>query len=109
MNTAFLAQNVSEIREKVSTISGIEYLHLDVSKLGPTHSVFIKVSLDSIESWECGIYHNSRYSIFSIHQYGLDVKIEQISRHHQTQKFRKCKIKSIDDLVNKISVWMNKN
>jgi len=68
------------------------------SNLGPTTSCFIHLSLDKKEDWINGIFHNSRYAIFSI-QNG---KLELISKGLGMPKFRKSNAKSNEDVAAKI-------
>jgi len=77
------------------------YAQVKRGSLGGHTSITVYVSLDPREWWINGIYHNSRYSIFSI----SDGKMEQIARHHKVPKFRKCKIKDFDHVVSKLMEW----
>jgi hypothetical protein len=82
------------------------YYYVERSTLGgeKNASLIVKVSLDPMEQWINGIYHNSRYAMFHI---GAG-KIEQFSRS-KTEKFRKCNAKSIEEAANKIIAWSSKH
>lgn len=86
-------------------MSTIPVYSVELSTLGGAEraSILIKISLDEKDTWANGIYHNSRFSMFSIN----GGKIEQFARNSATPKFRKCSIKSVDDVVNKIQKWAN--
>jgi hypothetical protein len=76
------------------------------STLGPSSSVFFKVSCDAPKAWENGIFHNSRYGIFHLYTEGGKLKLELTSKGLDTVKFRKCTVKSEAGAVNKILQWM---
>jgi hypothetical protein len=82
------------------------YYFIERSTLGGEEnaSLIVKVSLDPKEQWINGIYHNSRYAMFHI---GAG-KIEQFNRS-ETEKFRKCNAKSIEEAANKIIAWNSKH
>ena len=94
--------SLSEIKELLSGVSVIKEFSVSIMTLGGIPSVFVNVSLDNKESWSNGIYQNSRYSQFAIHD---DLKLDQISKHYLVGKHRKCKIKSTQDIVTKIQKW----
>ena len=104
MDIVTLAQesSLSEIKELLSDVSAIKEFSVSIMTLGGIPSVFVNVSLDDKESWSNGIYQNSRYSQFAIHN---DLKLDQISKHYLVGKHRKCKIKSTQDIVTKIQKW----
>jgi hypothetical protein len=104
MDIVTLAQesNLSEMKQLLSDCEAIKELSVSQMALGGIPSVFVNVSLDSKDSWSNGIFQNSRYAQFCIHN---DLKLEQISVHYQLKKHRKCKIKSCEDVVNKIVKW----
>ena len=104
MDIVTLAQesSLSEIKESLSKCKTIQEFSVYHHTLGGIPSVFINVSLDSKDSWSNGIFQNSRYAQFAIHN---DMKLEQISVHYQLKKHRKCKISTLQDLVNKIVKW----
>lgn len=99
-----LAQDssLSEIKETLQKCKVIKEFSVSQSALGGIPSVFVNVSLDDKETWMNGIYQNSRYSQFVIHN---DMKLEQITRHYMLGKHRKCKIKSAQDVAEKIVKW----
>ena len=104
MNTILLAQesNLQELTNSLQQVLNIAEISVSWSNLGGIHSIFIHLSLDSKSEWSYGIFHNSRYAIFAIHN---DMKLEQIAKHFSLPKHRKCKINSIQDIVNKVHKW----
>ena len=80
------------------------YLSTQTSTLGGHNSTFFKVSADTQESWINGIFHNSRYGIFSL----ADGKLELISKGLNTSKFRKCKCNDEETALTKIAQWIEK-
>ena len=80
------------------------YIHIDNTTLANHTSTFFKVSADNQETWINGIFHNSRYGIFSL----TDGKLELISKGLNTTKFRKCKCNDEETALAKIAQWMEK-
>ena len=72
-----------------------------------SNSVFFHVSCDAPNTWQNGIFHNSRYGIFHLHMEGGKLKVELTSKGLNTNKFRKATVKSEDQAVEKIKAWMN--
>lgn len=103
MDIITLAQE-SSLKE----LAKIRAPHVKVSwsNLGGIPSVFLHVSCETKEQWAYDIYHNSPYSIFYINE---DMKLEQISHHYLTTKHRKCKIKSVEDVITKVEKWVKEN
>ena len=104
MDIVTLAQQstLDEILESLENVGAIKELSVYHYTLGGMPSVFINISLDNKETWQNGIYQNSRYAQFAIHQ---DMKLELISRHYLLGKHRKCKVKTTQDVVAKIQKW----
>ncbi len=76
------------------------------STLSTSSSVFFHVSCDTPNTWQNGIFHNSRYGIFHLHTEGGKLKLELTSKGLNTEKFRKCTVKSEEGAINKIYQWM---
>jgi hypothetical protein len=70
----------------------IKHSKVSLSSLGGADksTMFLHLSADSKENWINGIYHNSRYAIFSLNCIG---KLELISKGFNMPKFRKCSVK----------------
>lgn len=98
-------QVADEIQNRLSEI--VPFVRTSISSLGNSPSLAIRISLDEKDTWQNGIFENSRYSIFMIHQ--EEGKIEQLSLHYQLKKFRKCRAKSVDNVVQKITQWAQSN
>ena len=76
------------------------------STLSSSTSVFFHVSCDTPDTWQNGIFHNSRYGIFHLKEEGGKLKLELTSKGLNTNKFRKATVKSEDGARNKILQWM---
>lgn len=87
-------------------LKSIPYVDVYVQNLGGIPSIFIQLSLDEKNSWNNGIFHNSRHAIFAIHE---DMKLELIAKSYQVSKLRKSKIQTIDNILSKILQWAEKN
>lgn len=86
-----------------SKLEFLPYVAVSTATLAGHSSLHVRVSLDPKDKWVNGIYHNSRYSMFTIR----DGKIEQIARHYDLAKFRKSKFKGFDDAVSKLKKWFD--
>jgi hypothetical protein len=82
----------------------LPHCYTEHSSLGGHSSTFIKVSADPQDTWSNGIFHNSRYGIFSL----ADGKLELISKGLNTAKHRKCKCESEEIAMQKIFTWYQK-
>ena len=104
MDTVLLAQdsNLRELANSLQQLPELAEVVVSWSNLGGVPSIFLHLSLDSKSDWTNGIFHNSRYAIFSIH---ADMKLEQISKHFSLPKHRKCKIDSIQSIADKVKKW----
>ena len=83
-----------------------------ISTLGERESRFFHVSADPRESWQCNIFHNSRYGIFHLYREGGKIKLELTSSGLKTLKFRKATIKPGPDgpitaARNKVLKWLS--
>ena len=85
-----------------SKLEFFPYVAVSTATLAGHSSLHVRVSLDHRDQWVNGIYFNSRYSIFTIR----DEKIEQVARYGLA-KFRKSKIKSLDDVASKLKKWFD--
>jgi hypothetical protein len=84
----------------------IKYNKVSYSELGGSSiSLFVNASADNKEEWVNGIFHNSRYAIFSIQSDKGVYKLELISNGLNMSKFRKCKIKNLDDISDKVVAY----
>jgi len=79
---------------------------VDRSTLGGEQnaSLIVKVSLDPEDEWINGIFHNSRYAMFSVG----GGKIEMFS-YSKTAKFRKSNASSIEEAISRLRAWKAKN
>jgi len=64
--------------------------------------IVIKVSLEPKEEWINKIFHNSSYGIFSLSHDGV---LELYSKGRNLPKFRKSRVKSVQDVMKKINIW----
>ena len=84
------------------------FVQVSVSTLGGKHrpSVMLKISLDPQDTWQGAIFHNSRFSNWSISHIG---EIEQFTISHTVKpKFRKARFKTHDEVIKKINAWIEK-
>ena len=84
------------------------HLHISESNLGPHTSMFFKVSNQTQDEWQNGIFHNSQYGIFHLHSEKGVYKLELSSSGLNTPKFRKCKCEDETTALTKIKAWMDK-
>ena len=84
----------------------IQHCKVSLSTLGGDDkaTIFLHLSADNKENWINGIYHNSRYAIFSLNS---DSKLELISKGLNMPKFRKCKVKGTHHVAEKIVKYFN--
>lgn len=99
---ANLFDTTSDSETLKEKLSFFPYVSVESATLAGHTSLFVKVSLDIKDKWINGIYHNSRYSIFTIR----DGSIEQISKH-SVNKFRKSKAQTLDDVAAKLERWFS--
>ena len=101
MDTVSLAQesNLSTLKDLISQIPEIKHSSVKWMNLSGIPSVFINVSLDDKNSWVNGIFQNSRFAQFAIHD---DMKIEQIAGRG---KSRKTAVKSFESITNQLTKW----
>jgi len=78
------------------------------SSLSSSESVFFHVSCDAPNTWQNGIFHNSRYGIFHLKNEGGKLKLELTSKGLNTEKFRKATVKSEEHAINKVLEWLGK-
>lgn len=76
----------------------VPYIKVSESSLGGSTSFFIHLSLDKEQDWNYGIFHNSRYAIFSIQE----GKLELISKGLNMPKFRKSPAKDEKSVAEKV-------
>lgn len=73
---------------------------------GPQNvAILISISLDPKNTWENGIFHNSRYMMFHISNDG--VVVQHNRAHTIPEKFRKVRVQSIGDAVAKINKYIS--
>ncbi len=84
----------------------VPYVSATTSTLGGSTAVMVRISFDAKDTWANGIIQNSRMANFSVRPDGT---IEQFSRSHKlSEKFRKTKAKSADDVVAKLRAYAAK-
>jgi len=103
--------SIEDMEESEDTIKNglqrvVPFLNITHSTLGGNEniSITIKLSLDPKEDWYNGIYQNSRYSMFMFKRNGV---LEQFSMGQNIpKKFRKSRVKSVDDVISKITKYI---
>lgn len=87
----------------------VPWITVEYSSLGGEEhaSLFPRISLD--KTWINNIYHNSRYSIFSVRWNNMKERyvVEQISSGKMKLRFRKSSAcKNLDAVASKISTYL---
>lgn len=83
------------------------YVSPTVSTLGGRPSILVKISLDKPNEWKNKIYENSRHFAFHIEPDPRKSNLEQFTKAHTIdKKFRKQKVKSVEDAVKKINKYI---
>jgi len=100
----FNIENVKSFIEILKEKLNFEYKHIQYSTLGGKEniSIIITVSIENQSLWYNGILQNSKYANFYLSNNG---KLELFSKHHNMPKLRKCKIKNITHLIEKLNKY----
>ena len=104
----FDINNVKEVVEYLKNNINAPFVRVQHSTLGGEHNVSILLvfSLDEKENWYNGILENSRYARFHIDRNGI---VEQFTISHLLPiKFRKCRVKTYQDVAKKINEYIQK-
>lgn len=104
----FDINNVKEAAELLKTRINAPYVSASISTLGGKErvSILFTVAIDPRETWANGILENSRYMKFDLENNGV---LEHFSGNFGNGiKFRKCRLKSIDDVINKLNDFISK-
>jgi hypothetical protein len=103
----FDINNVKDNVEKIKKEIKAPYVGAQYSDLGGAHNVgiYIVVSLDDKKDWYNNILENSKYFRMSLSNEG---KLELFSGSHllRPYKFRKTKVKSVDEAIKKINAYI---
>ena len=101
----FNIDNVQAFIESLKEKIQVNYLHIRYSTLGGKDnlSILITISKDKKENWSNNILQNTKYAMFHLSNNG---KIELFSKQYIMPKFRKCTIKNIDHLIEKINAYI---
>jgi RNA-splicing ligase RtcB len=93
--------------EKLRKALKVPFANVQLSTLGGAQNaaVMVMLSLDPKEKWANGIFQNSRYMGFHL---SLNGTMEQFSLTHtlRGKKFRKTRVKSMDEFVDKINKYV---
>jgi len=102
--------DIDSVKNEVSKMNAkikAPYVKVNYSDLGGAiHvSIYILVSLDDKKDWYNGILENSRYFRMSLSNDGI---LQLFSGSHllRSYKFRKTKVKSVDDAITKINNYI---
>lgn len=102
----FTSENVKDVIEKIKTGLKFPFVNAYPSNLGGNENIAIMlgVSLDPKDKWTNGIYQNSRFANIIIDNNG---DMEMFTKQYTLKeyKFRKTKVKSIDDAIAKLNAW----
>jgi len=92
----------------------VEYLNVSNACMG-NDTIILTISFDKNENWHYGYLQNSNYLRFNIEQSG-EVEVFECSLHQKdssnrerlNSKFRKCNVKSMNKVVEKILIFVEK-
>ena len=106
LTETFVPGDIDSVIRKLYFGIKAPYFHANKSTLGgPTRaSAMITVSLDPKEEWKNGILQNSRYFNMS---YNIDGTLELFSGGHKMPKFRKVRIKNVEDAIDRINKFID--
>ena len=98
----FNYENVEIFKNRLRGNLNFPFVSINHSILGGKEniSIIIRLSLDKKEDWSFDIFHNSRYAILHLSNIG---KLELFSKGHDIPKFRKCTVKDINKLIEKLN------
>ncbi len=99
--------NVKEFVAKLKDEIKAPYVNAYFSTLGGEDrvSILLTISMEEKSEWSNGILENSKYSKFHLHKNGT---VEQITRSHKLRenKFRKIKVKTQQQIIDKINNYL---
>ena len=105
--TLFDINSVDEVMDRIKTEVNAPFVSIHKSTLGGKERVAIifSISLDEKSTWINDIFENSRYGRFDFERDGT---LEMFSgwQLKKIKKFRKRKVKSIDDLINTVNSYI---
>lgn len=104
----FTVENMKEEAQKIHDLIEAPVKGVSISTLGGQNRpvMLISLSLDPKESWSNGIYENSRYMRF---HFSYDGELYQFTKAHTiSDKFRKTRVKTIDEVPAKINAYLQK-
>jgi hypothetical protein len=107
----FSASDAEDLQGKIKA----PYVSVHTSSLGGRErlTIMVTVSWQPKDQWKQGILQNSNYAMFSFYQDGtveqfqLSVYDERMMRI-KASKWRKTKVKSMDDFVSKLNTYIEK-
>ena len=107
MEKIFDYEKLQAEKENIYNAIKAEYKYIQVSTLGGKENVtlLIRLSLDKKETWQYGIFENSRYYHFHIDNNGT---VENFSKSYKCEKIRKKRVKSLIEAINYINEKINK-
>jgi len=100
---------VEHIMSRLESEIDAPFVNVSMSSLrrNETETIFITVSLDDEYKWPNDIFENSRYFRMSLSRPNV---LEQIAKSYELpNKFRKSRVKSVDDLINRINKYIRSN
>lgn len=104
--TVFNIDNVKDVCDELNSKINAIYVNSKYSTLGGARnvSILMSISLDPKDEWANGIYNNSRFMKFHIHQDGV---VEQFVKSYEIEeRFRKFRGKDINDIINRINKYI---
>jgi hypothetical protein len=100
-------ESVKDKRQEILDAIQAEYKGITISTLGGIEntSIILHLSLDKKDTWQNGIFHNSRYFIIHISKNGI---VENFSCGNRANKLRKKTVKSLQQAIEYINKGINK-
>lgn len=101
--------NVEEVYEKIEEGIKAPWVKVFKTSIGKGKHIIFKVSLDKKEDWPNNIYENSRNFQFSLDADSTKSNLELYTKDYKIkEKFRKTKVKSVEDAIKKVNIYLEK-
>ena len=102
MATIFVPSPADAETVATALAEGFPWLDVDRSTHGGEEgaSLYVKVSMDPKDAWPYGIFHNSRWALFSVQGGKMS-----LYAGGKVPKFRKVKVKGAADIAARILAW----
>jgi len=105
----FRAEGINaEAVQKFNSEIKAPFVHTQYSTLGGVEraSMIVTISYQEKKDWTNNILQNSPYAMFHL---GYDGVLEQFSRGMKVEKFRKTRVKDVDEAIDKINGFLRQH